>query len=74
MFVKFNDHFHGLVNNKESGLPLRTPLSSHYKAGDTIEVFITEINPAKNKLPLPFLKQKKQKKKWTINLISQINP
>ncbi len=63
MFVRFNDHFHGLVNNKESGLPPRTSFSSHYKAGDTIEVFITEINPSKKQIAASISKAKEAKEK-----------
>ena len=63
MFVKFNDHFHGLVANKESGLPHRTPLSSHYKSGDLVEVFIMEINPAKKQIAASVSKAKEAKEK-----------
>jgi ribosomal protein S1 len=63
MFVRFNDHFHGLVSNKESGLPHRIPLSSHYKQGDTIEVFITEVNPSKKQIAASISKAKEAKEK-----------
>jgi len=63
MFVRFNDHFHGLVSNKESGLPHRIPLSSHYKQGDTLEVFITEVNPSKKQIAASISKAKEAKEK-----------
>ena len=63
MFVRFNDHFHGLVSNRESGLPHRIPLSSHYKQGDTIEVFITEVNPSKKQIAASISKAKEAKEK-----------
>ncbi len=63
MFVRFNDHFHGLVSNKEGGLPHRIPLNSHYKQGDTIEVFITEVNPSKKQIAASVSKAKEAKEK-----------
>ena len=63
MFVRLNDHFHALVSNKESGLPHRTPLANHYKSGDQVEVFLTEINPEKKQIAASIAKAKEAKEK-----------
>lgn len=56
LFVKLNDHFHGLVPNKESGVPQRTPLNTVYSPGQKIEVFVLEINPEKRQIALSISK------------------
>jgi ribosomal protein S1 len=61
LFVKLNDTFHCLVPNKESGLPIRTPLSTKFKEGDKIEVFIQEINPTKRQISASIEKAKNTK-------------
>lgn len=63
MFVRINDHFHALVSNKESGIPHRTSLASHYKPGDQVEVFLTEINPTKKQIAASISKAKEAKEK-----------
>jgi ribosomal protein S1 len=63
IMIKFDDNFHGLVPNKESGLPARTPLGSHFKQGDQLEVFITEINPVKRQISASVAKAKEAKEK-----------
>jgi ribosomal protein S1 len=63
LFVKFTEHFHGLVPNKESGLPQRTPLANHFKAGDSVDVFITEINPEKRQIAASIIKAKETREK-----------
>ena len=50
IFVKLNDHFHALVPNKETGYPPRTALSNHFKPGDELDVFVTEVNPSKKQI------------------------
>ncbi|MCB1180225.1 MAG: S1 RNA-binding domain-containing protein [Leptospiraceae bacterium] len=63
LMVRFDDHFHALVPNKETGLPIRTPLASHFKVGEKIEVFITEINPVKRQISASLAKSKEAKEK-----------
>lgn len=50
LFIRFNENFHGLVPNKETGLAQRTPLASHFKPGDQLDVFILEVNPVKRQI------------------------
>ncbi len=49
-------NFHGLVPNKESGVPQRTPLNTVYSPGQKIEVFVLEINPEKRQIALSISK------------------
>ncbi|MCK6382397.1 MAG: S1 RNA-binding domain-containing protein [Leptospiraceae bacterium] len=63
MFVKLNENFSGLVPNKETGLPIRTPVSTHYKSGDKIEVYILEVNPEKKQIALSISKAKEFREK-----------
>ncbi|MCB1142609.1 MAG: 30S ribosomal protein S1 [Leptospiraceae bacterium] len=58
IFVKLSDTFHCLVPNKETGLPLRTPLNTKFKQGDKIEVFIQEVNPVKRQISASIEKAK----------------
>jgi ribosomal protein S1 len=61
LFVKLDDHFHGLIPNKETGLPIRSVLSSHFKVGEELDVFITEVNPTKRQIALSIVKAKDAK-------------
>lgn len=61
LFVKLNDHFHGLVPNKESGVPQRTPLNTVYSPGQKVEVFVLEINPEKRQIALSISKASETK-------------
>jgi ribosomal protein S1 len=63
LFVKFTDHFHGLVPSKETGLSSRTPLGTHFKPGEKVEVFITEVNIEKRQIAASILKAKETKEK-----------
>lgn len=58
VFIKLNENFTGLVPNKETGLPLRTPPSNHFKSGEKIEVCITEVNLEKKQIALSISKAK----------------
>lgn len=61
VFVRLNDHFHALLPNKETGYPARTALSNHFKPGDEIDVFVTEVNPAKKQIAVSLAKAKDAK-------------
>ncbi|MDX1958252.1 MAG: S1 RNA-binding domain-containing protein [Leptospiraceae bacterium] len=61
VFVKFDDHFHGLVPNKETGLSFRIPAQGHFKIGEEVDVFITEINPEKKQIAASIAKAKETK-------------
>lgn len=61
IFVKLNDHFHALVPNKETGYPPRTALSNHFKPGDVLDVFVTEVNPSKKQIAVSVAKAKDAK-------------
>lgn len=56
LFVRLNDDFTGLVPSRETNVPERSPLQSHFKQGEKIEVFIMEINPEKRQLSLSIKK------------------
>ncbi|MCE9500923.1 MAG: S1 RNA-binding domain-containing protein, partial [Leptospira sp.] len=58
IFVKLNENFSGLVPNKETGLSQKTPVSNHFKPGDSVEVFVTEVNPSKRQIALSVQKAK----------------
>jgi len=58
VFVKLNENFTGLVPNKETGLPARTPASAHFKSGDKVEVCVLEVNPEKKQIALSISKAK----------------
>ncbi|HMW06319.1 MAG TPA: S1 RNA-binding domain-containing protein [Leptospiraceae bacterium] len=61
VFVKLNEHFHALLPTKETGYPPRTSLSNHFKAGDILEVFITEVNPEKKQIAVSLSKARDAK-------------
>jgi ribosomal protein S1 len=65
VFVRLNDHFHALLPNKETGYPARTALTNHFKPGDEIDVFVTEVNPAKKQIAVSLAKAKDAKTEWT---------
>ncbi|HMV44353.1 MAG TPA: 30S ribosomal protein S1, partial [Leptospiraceae bacterium] len=46
---------------KETGYPPRTSLSNHFKAGDILEVFITEVNPEKKQIAVSLSKARDAK-------------
>lgn len=58
VFVKLNEHFHALLPTKETGYPPRTSLANHFKAGDQLDVFITEVNPEKKQIAVSLSKAK----------------
>ncbi|MDF3822478.1 S1 RNA-binding domain-containing protein [Leptospira sp. 96542] len=61
MFVKLTENFVGLVPNKESGVPQRTPLSTVFHPGSSVEVFVLEINPEKRQIALSISKASEAK-------------
>lgn len=61
VFVRLNDHFHALLPNKETGYPARTALANHFKPGDELDVFVTEVNPAKKQIAVSLAKAKDAK-------------
>lgn len=63
IFVKLNDHFHALVPNKETGLPPRASTVGHFKSGDVLDVFITEVNPEKRQIAASISKAKEAREK-----------
>ncbi|GBF50141.1 30S ribosomal protein S1 [Leptospira ryugenii] len=58
MFVKLNEDFVGLVPNKETGVPQRTPVNTVFSPGQKVEVFVLEINPEKKQIALSISKAK----------------
>jgi ribosomal protein S1 len=58
LFIKLDDTFHGLVPNKETGIQNRAPLNNHFKIGESIEVFVLEVNPEKKQIALSVSKAK----------------
>ncbi len=63
LFVKFDEIFHALVPTKETGVSNRVPLHNHFKVGEKVDVFITEINPEKRQIAASILKAKETKEK-----------
>ncbi|TGK22338.1 S1 RNA-binding domain-containing protein [Leptospira fluminis] len=58
LFVKLNEHFSGLVPNRESGVQNRVPLSQVFKPGDKVDVFVMEVNLSKRQISLSLTKAK----------------
>ncbi|MCT8333370.1 S1 RNA-binding domain-containing protein [Leptospira sp. 85282-16] len=56
LFVRLGDDFSGLVPNKETGVPSRTPLNTVFNPGQKLEVFVMEINPEKRQIALSISK------------------
>lgn len=56
LFVRLGDDFSGLVPNKETGVPARTPLNTVFNPGQKLEVFVLEINPEKRQIALSISK------------------
>lgn len=56
LFVRLGEDFSGLVPNKESGIPQRTPLNTVFQPGQKLEVFVLEINPEKRQIALSITK------------------
>ncbi len=63
LFIRFNENFHGLVPNKETGLAQRTPAATHFKSGDQIDVFILEVNPVKRQISASIAKAAEAKER-----------
>lgn len=63
LFIRFNEHFHGLVPNKETGLAQRIPAATHFKPGDQIDVFILEVNPVKRQISASIAKAAEAKER-----------
>ncbi|MEI1278020.1 S1 RNA-binding domain-containing protein [Leptospira venezuelensis] len=58
VFVKLNEQFSGLVPNRETGLQNRTPAAQHFKMGDSVSAFVTEVNIGKRQISLSLVKAK----------------
>lgn len=58
VFVKLNENFSGLVPNRETGLQNRIPAAQHFKVGDAVSAFVTEINLSKRQISLSLVKAK----------------
>ncbi|HMV79118.1 MAG TPA: S1 RNA-binding domain-containing protein [Leptospiraceae bacterium] len=63
LFIRFNENFHGLVPNKETGLAQRVPLANHFKPGDPLDVFILEVNPVKRQIAASIVKAAEAKER-----------
>ncbi len=63
LFIKLDEHFHGLVPNKETGLGNKLNPGSQFKVGEIVEVFVTEVNPEKKQIALSIEKAKEAKDK-----------
>lgn len=61
LFVRLGDDFSGLVPNKETGVPSRTPLNTVFNPGQKLEVFVMEINPEKRQIALSISKASEAK-------------
>lgn len=61
LFVRLGDDFSGLVPNKETGVPSRTPLNTVFNPGQKLEVFVLEINPEKRQIALSISKASEAK-------------
>ncbi len=56
IFVRLNESFNGLIPNKETGVPMRTPVNTVYSPGQKVEVFVLEVNPEKKQIALSITK------------------
>lgn len=56
LFVKLGENFSGLVPNKESGVSNRTPLNTVFQPGQSVDVFVLEINLEKRQIGLSLAK------------------
>ncbi len=56
IFAKLNDSFSGLIPNKETGVPQRTPVNTVFSPGQKVEVFVLEVNPEKKQIALSITK------------------
>lgn len=56
IFVRLNESFSGLIPNKETGVPMRTPVNTVYSPGQKVEVFVLEVNPEKKQIALSITK------------------
>ncbi|BDA79783.1 30S ribosomal protein S1 [Leptospira kobayashii] len=56
IFVRLNESFGGLIPNKETGVPQRTPVNTVYSPGQKVEVFVLEVNPEKKQIALSITK------------------
>jgi len=63
IFVRLSDSFGGLVPNKETGLPPRTPTSQNFHPGQAVEVYVVEVNPEKKQISLSIAKAKDAKER-----------
>ncbi len=63
IFVKLNDSFGGLVPNKETGVPQRTPVNTVFHVGQKVEVVVLEVNPEKKQIALSIAKAKELKER-----------
>ncbi|TGL09865.1 S1 RNA-binding domain-containing protein [Leptospira levettii] len=61
LFVRLGEDFSGLVPNKETGIPQRTPLNTVFQPGQKLEVFVLEINPEKRQIALSISKASEAK-------------
>lgn len=58
IFLKLNENFSGLVPNRETGLQNRIPAAQHFKVGESLSAFVTEVNLAKRQISLSLVKAK----------------
>ncbi|EPG64355.1 S1 RNA-binding domain-containing protein [Leptospira wolffii] len=58
VFLKLNENFSGLVPNRETGLQNRIPAAQHFKVGESLSAFVTEVNLAKRQISLSLVKAK----------------
>jgi ribosomal protein S1 len=56
IFVRLNESFSGLIPNKETGVPQRTPVNTVFSPGQKVEVFVIEVNPEKKQIALSITK------------------
>ncbi len=63
MFVRLNESFSGLVPNKETGVPQRTPVNTVFAPGQKVEVFVLEVNPEKKQIALSISKAAEAKER-----------
>jgi|JI8StandDraft_1071087.scaffolds.fasta_scaffold13272_2 ribosomal protein S1 len=56
IFARLNESFSGLIPNKETGVPQRTPVNTVFSPGQKIEVFVLEVNPEKKQIALSITK------------------
>jgi ribosomal protein S1 len=58
LFVQLTGEFHGLVPNRETGIPHRGNPATEFQPGSKVKVFVMEVNPEKRQISLSIARAK----------------